>query len=205
MCAVRKSNRSLARIRSYTSNALGEEDFKIWEAARATSAATSFFSPLAIGEGAKKREYVDGALGFNNPAEEVWLEAKDIWRQRDSRLESALKCFVSIGTGNPGTSAVGDKPWSILNTLKNIATQTEDTEERFGKTHDDLCGADQRYYRFNVEQGLQNIGLEEYQRQGDIADATFKYLAGRQQTKNEFEWCAANLSRKECMTVEDFS
>ncbi|KMU75740.1 hypothetical protein CIHG_10262 [Coccidioides immitis H538.4] len=40
-----------------------------WEACRATSAASSFFSPIAIGP--YKEGFVDGATGANNPVVEV--------------------------------------------------------------------------------------------------------------------------------------
>lgn len=46
---------------------------KIWEAARATSAASSFFDDITIaGEG-----FVDGATGANNPIFKLWTEAAD--------------------------------------------------------------------------------------------------------------------------------
>lgn len=51
---------------------------KIWEAARATSAAPSFFGPIKI-EG---RKFGDGALNANNPVRQVWWEAKDLFRDR---------------------------------------------------------------------------------------------------------------------------
>lgn len=38
-------------------------DIKIWQAARATSAAPSYFSSIRVGD----RELVDGGLGANNP------------------------------------------------------------------------------------------------------------------------------------------
>jgi predicted acylesterase/phospholipase RssA len=47
---------------------------KIWEAYRATSAASSFFDPIAIGR--FQEEFVDGATGSNNPVGEVWNEAQ---------------------------------------------------------------------------------------------------------------------------------
>lgn len=182
-----------------------EEDVTIWQAARATSAATSFFDSITIGEGYAGREYVDGAMGVNNPLDEVWIEAQDIWTPDQSKLESMVKCVVSIGTGNPGTSPIGDKPWTIAETLKDIATQTEHTERVFAMKHQDLLNQERRYYRFNVDYGLQNVGLEEYKRQGDIIDATAKYLDDHQVIRNDLRDCAAILSRKECMLMEDFS
>ncbi|KAI9848905.1 MAG: hypothetical protein M1838_000346 [Thelocarpon superellum] len=206
VCAVRKGNTSLARFRSYESDALMDEGgVTIWQAARATSAATSFFDPITIGEGYAGREYVDGALGCNNPLDEVWTEAHDIWTEGQSRLEARLKCVVSIGTGNPGTSAVGDKPWSIVETLKGIATQTENTERLFAMSHPELLSPKRCYFRFNVEQGLQGVGLEEFKRQGDIFNATAKYLNDNQLLKIQFRECALILSHKECTFNEDFA
>ena len=42
-----------------------------------TSAATSFFGPIAIGP--SKEEFVDGALGANNPIYTLWTQAQDVW------------------------------------------------------------------------------------------------------------------------------
>lgn len=116
-----------------------------------------------------------------------------------------IKCIVLVGIGNPGTSVVGDKPWTIFETLKQIATQTENTERMFAMKHHDLLDGKRRYFRFNVEQGLQDVGLEEHERHGDIIDAAMAYLNNHQIIKNDFRYCALNLSRKECMLVEDFS
>jgi hypothetical protein len=151
------------------------------------------------------REYVDGALGFNNPLDQVWAEAQDIWSPDQGKLEPMIKCIVSIGTGNPGLSAVGYQPWSIVETLKQIVTQTENTEEVFAMHHRDLIDGGQRYFRFNVPYGLEKVGLEEYERQGEITDATIAYLNNHQTVKYQVRDCAQNLGHKKCMLVEDFS
>lgn len=52
-----------------------------------------------------------------------------------------------------------------------------------------------RYFRFNVEQGLQNIGLEEYKRQAEIEAVTISYLSSQMQ-KFKIRDCAQNLSAK---------
>jgi len=44
------------------------EGCKIWQAARATSAAPTFFKRIKIG---RKQEYIDGGMGCNNPSEVV--------------------------------------------------------------------------------------------------------------------------------------
>lgn len=46
---------------------------KIWEAARATSAASTFFEPISIGDHGER--FTDGALIHNNPVFQVYKEA----------------------------------------------------------------------------------------------------------------------------------
>ena len=68
----------MAHIRAYQSDrTLVEDRALIWEAARATSAAFGFFDPISTGK--YGQEYVDAGLGCNNPVQEVWMEAQDIW------------------------------------------------------------------------------------------------------------------------------
>ena len=173
----------------------------IWQAARATSAATSFFDPITIGSGYAGRRYVDGALGFNNPLDEVWVEAQDIWAPDDGRLEHLVECIVSIGTGKPGTLAIGGDLLTIGKTLKDIATQTESTERVFAMKHRELFDPEQRYFRFNVDQGLETMGLEEYQRQGEIYDATARYLNDHELVRRQIRTCAINMSQENCMPI----
>jgi predicted acylesterase/phospholipase RssA len=76
VCAVQGSNSDSVVIRSYK-NGMGEWDelypiCKIWEAARATSAASTFFDPIKIGH----QRYVDGALRHNNPIEKASEESR---------------------------------------------------------------------------------------------------------------------------------
>jgi predicted acylesterase/phospholipase RssA len=66
-------------------------EIKIWEAARATSAAPFFFPPfIRVGT-----EYVDGGLYANCPAEVALLEKDNIWAENNAPLD----VLVSIGTG----------------------------------------------------------------------------------------------------------
>ncbi|KAL8330853.1 hypothetical protein RB593_001686 [Gaeumannomyces tritici] len=163
----------------------------IWQACRATSAATTFFDPIAIGPYGE--EFVDGALGANNPVYEVWGQAVDMWGA--DTLERKLRCFVSIGTGVPGLKKVRDDLLGITATLSDLATETEKTARRF---HRDNFRLDDegRYYRFNVDRGLEEIGLEESKRKKEIATATRSYV----QTQTVFKQitaCAGILAGRE--------
>jgi hypothetical protein len=143
---------------------------KIWEAARATSAATTFFEPIKI----VNEEFVDGAFGANNPIDEIWTEAIDIWmKEPGDRLEDHISCFVSIGTGIPAFGEVGDSIPEMFKTLQSIATSCEAVAEKFRRQHRSLEG---RFFRFNVLRGLEGIGLEAANKHDLIVTATRQYL-----------------------------
>lgn len=76
VCATSKETSGTVCLTSYRTQR-GNNDLlnsvKIWEACRATSAATSFFDPIAIG---RYGEFVDGATGANNPIRELWIQAQ---------------------------------------------------------------------------------------------------------------------------------
>lgn len=65
----------------------------IWKAARATSAAPTFFKAMHIDQPSPGMDYVDGGLGHNNPSLLAREEAKRIWPASKSC------CLISIGTG----------------------------------------------------------------------------------------------------------
>ncbi|MBE3041170.1 patatin-like phospholipase family protein, partial [Candidatus Bathyarchaeota archaeon] len=71
VCAVSKDLNGIGRLRSYSYPWKRFLPCTICEAALATSAATGFFDAVQIGA----RRYADGALGANNPVEQVEGEA----------------------------------------------------------------------------------------------------------------------------------
>lgn len=84
-----------------------------------------------------------------------------------------------------------------------IATETENTERRFiarWARHFD----EKRYFRFNVEQGLQEIGLQEYKKKGAIEAATEGYLTHTAQ-KFRVRDCIQNMRLKQSVYLEDFA
>ncbi|MCJ1458938.1 hypothetical protein MMC28_009314 [Mycoblastus sanguinarius] len=86
-----------------------------------------------------------------------------------------IRCIVSIGIGEPTLSGFGKKFWEIAKTLKEIATETERTADAFQNRHFGLVQAN-RYYRFNVKHGLDNVGLEEWAQRDKIVAVKRHYL-----------------------------
>ena len=197
MCATSKQTGETVCLTSYKSPRGGNDllnSVKIWEACRATSAASSFFDPIAAGPYGE--EFVDGATGANNPVWEVWNQAQLMWGPEP--VESRIKCLVSIGTGVPSLKPFRDDVFHIGKSLLAIATETEQTAERFrrDKSHLDDSG---RYYRFNVDRGLEEIGLEESKKRKEIAAATRRYV-GSQGVFKQIQACADNMAGRECQS-----
>ncbi|KAF5618248.1 tetratricopeptide repeat domain protein [Fusarium sp. NRRL 25303] len=163
----------------------------IWQACRATSAATTFFDPIAIGP--YQEQFVDGALGANNPVYTLWTQAQDVWGE--DQLRSRLRCLVSIGTGVPALKPVRDDVLGIGATLTSLATETEKTAEQFCRDKSSLDD-EGRYYRFNVSRGLEDVGLAESKKQREIAAATGRYVAS-QDVFGQMKACANGLARRQ--------
>jgi Patatin-like phospholipase len=164
---------------------------KIWEAARATSAASSFFDPIKIGEFGE--EFVDGGTGANNPIHELWNEAKYVWP--DEPFEKNINRIVSIGMGVPSLQPFGSGLIEIGKTLLRIATETERTAESFHREHSKLDDGN-RYFRFNVFQGLEHIGLEDASQKNAIMAATRRYVES-QAVMKQMKLCAKGFAEVE--------
>jgi hypothetical protein len=175
------------RMRTYdtaTSNAFSA---RIWEAARATSAAPIFFKPITI----NGVIYGNGGTEWNNPTSEAIAEAYKIWPNRP------IGCLLSIGTGlekaiklsdgNESSSEIYGQLSHML-TLKTsfqleIANYCVASSISCEKIHRDISSqfpdritSYKNYFRLNVLQGISDVGLEEWKRVGDIIALTESYM-----------------------------
>ena len=170
VCAVRAEDPSAAAvIRSYRSCRPDNlyNKIMIWQAACATSAATTFFDPIEIMP--FRQKFIDGALGWNNPIELADVESRDLW-EKDDRI------IISLGTGSvPGQAWEGDI-LDLARQLARIVTQADMTNDRFRKAHPELVD-DDRLFRFTVTQGLGNIALDEHEAFNRIATYTDTYVS----------------------------
>ncbi|KAI8236273.1 Vegetative incompatibility protein HET-E-1 [Colletotrichum sp. SAR 10_99] len=86
VATVRADDEELLLLRSYVNKQqpdVHSAKFEMWEALRATSAASTYFKEYRRGN----EGYVDGAFKSNNPIFEVHHEAADLWPGRDMFLE----------------------------------------------------------------------------------------------------------------------
>jgi hypothetical protein len=122
---------------------------KIWQACLGTSAATTFFEPLTIGEDI----YFDGGLTYNNP----------------------VQLLLSLGTGissdkifNPNFAEVGKQ-------LADLAIETEKEADDFFGRDGAQAARSQRYFRFNAP-NIGDIALDETKELNTIKNAAEKFL-----------------------------
>lgn len=161
----------------------------ILQAARATSAAPTYFPEMEIDEDM----YVDGGIGYNNPSEEAIREARRIWPERQ------IGCLVSIGTGlmepisvatrkeqfAPLVGGVVQKMMpltaeklSVAEYCTRLATSCQVIHTHVVE-HASIEKKPQqraRYYRFNVTSGMAHIDLEEVNKINEISQMTDAYL-----------------------------
>lgn len=129
VCATSMQTADTVVLSSYHSSRRGSDLLDvttIWQAARATSAATTFFDPIEFGD----ERFVDGATGANNPLPQIWTEATDKWREGPQwQLHQNIHCIVSVGTGIPSLTPFKDDLIGMGETLLKLATETQKTAE----------------------------------------------------------------------------
>jgi hypothetical protein len=146
----------------------GFDGCTIWQVARATSAATTFFKSIKVGR--DEIEFVDAGFGYNNPCEVLIEEAQ----RQFPRLGKVR--VLSIGTGLGEVVSIDNTRLSILNALKKMATSSK----KVAASMDSRYGDSGQYSRFNVDQGLQDIRLSDWEKASKISAHTRNYLSENQ-------------------------
>lgn len=152
---------------------------RIWEVARATSAATTFFKPIRVGRDGV--EFVDAGFGYNNPCEVLIDEAR---RQFPSRPRLQI---LSIGTGLGGVVKLGKTRSDILSALKKMAS----TSQKVAARMDEHYGDSDQYFRLNVDRGLVDITLSDWEKSSKISAHTKNYI---QVNRRAFEKVTGHMS-----------
>jgi hypothetical protein len=144
----------LVPIRSYHSAdrsdpvTYARKKWKIWEAARAATAAPVYFRPLEL----NGRKFVDAGAGYNNPSAEVYHE---VTKNIPEYKGWPVACFISIGTGFgsrrpapgilertdsvfgglPKAKAVQDRASDLVQYLSQIASATHKVDQEMRRTY----------------------------------------------------------------------
>lgn len=152
----------------------GADKLKIWQVTRATSAAPFYFEMLVADVEKERIGFKDGGIRENNPSFAAYSEHGAM---HGNDHKPAL--LLSVGTGRPNTEADGFaavwpgplgkvrllQKWSDkFAVFKNVLIKYTEGEERH-KTLRTLAGGEHRWYkRLNVDQGLHDLKLDNWEK-----------------------------------------
>ncbi|KAI4130347.1 MAG: hypothetical protein LQ338_001782 [Usnochroma carphineum] len=167
----------------YPRNPNDTKEFDIWQVARATSAAPSYFKSTRLFE----YRYYDAAVNINNPSLEMYKEVSLL-----SKAHESIELLLSLGTGN----AKG-------NTTKAKHSLQKELSDISDLVHQKIKAAQKQdvftYYRWDVQDGLQGVRLDEWKpidsgeiTRARIERATNRYL-GSPQVQAQIRECAEIL------------
>ncbi len=185
-------------LRSYDSRREPPPEFdcRIWEAGRATCAIGLAFKPIQIGQSV----FHDDGAGTFNPAPHALDEAAvNEWPGRD------IGVFVSVGTGKrPRGSDQNNPMWydgflgDFADARRRLVAKIEGCEkihEYMQREHLLKRGVNaENYYRLNVEIGVGEFGMNEWNRLAEISISTKRYL-NRPPERTMVQSAAAKLAR----------
>ncbi|KAL2886164.1 Vegetative incompatibility protein HET-E-1 [Ceratocystis lukuohia] len=146
---------------------------KVWEVARATSAAVNFFDSIKLGRDGI--EFVDASYGYSNPSEVLIEEAKKQFPDREMVV-------LSLGTGLGDVVEISDSKDSVITALLKMATTSKHTDLRLRNAY----GNTGVYHRFNVENGLRDTTILDCHNMSKISAHTINYLNENAQAVKRF-------------------
>ena len=187
-----------AMLRSYDSRRepAVEPDCKIWQAGRATCAIGLAFKPIQIGQ---SMFHDDGAGNFNPSITALDEAVVNEWPGRE------VGVFISVGTGKrPKGSDANSSLWyegflgEFAEARRKLIAKIEGCErihEQMVKEHLTKRGVNiENYYRWNVEVGVGEFGMNEWNRLSDISTNTRAYL-GREEERKMLHGASAKLGK----------
>ncbi|TGO16416.1 hypothetical protein BTUL_0028g00160 [Botrytis tulipae] len=186
VCATRNKTFNYELIRNYTSGKPDQVDYDctIWEAGSATAAAPMLFGPVTFQKSTAK--FSDGGTTINCPLPEVVNEARRLWNSPQ------FACIVSLGTGWPANTMVKSGLLSFLGQTVKVLTDAQKKYEAWVRGNRDDLNIKERYFRFNVEQGMDQLKLDEWAETEEMTALTDSYL-GQDKQMNEVEHCVKLL------------
>ncbi|KAF8534124.1 acyl transferase/acyl hydrolase/lysophospholipase, partial [Trichophaea hybrida] len=171
VCATRAASSDSEMLRNYETTAIEQHDFlcTIIEAGMATAATPLLFPPVKLQQSGAV--FVDGSLRRNSPIEEVINESDRIWPG------PTIGCVISIGTGRSAQTAIDGSLSKLPGACIKAALGAQNKAEEFikSRTGRELYESS-KYFRFNVEEGLQHLKLDECRNFELIDASTVRYL-----------------------------
>jgi len=143
----------------------------IVEALCSTMATPPPFPAVNVGPRLRERSFVGGALGANNPTKELLKEAQAIFG-KDRRIAQ----IISLGSGLPRVISLEDgaSQKTMSQFLRRIIADCEVVAADLSTRLFDV-GA---YLRLNVDRGMDDIEIGDWNRLASIESHTWAYVEG---------------------------
>ncbi|CAE7052049.1 unnamed protein product, partial [Rhizoctonia solani] len=164
-------------FRSYHTTSNPSPECAMWQALYATMAHPDLFKGIEIVDCSVPQSFVGGELGCSNPLGHVLTEIKQVFSDRQ------VACIISIGAGHvrtiqvPRLSSCGPffrvQDARFIEVVKAIATDSERAAEDMAGRFRDTSGV---YFRFNVDQGMQDMKHGGWERLNEVMEHTKLYL-----------------------------
>ncbi|CUA77372.1 Kinesin light chain [Rhizoctonia solani] len=158
-------------FRSYPVTTNSGPNCTIREALRATLAHPDLFEGTEITYHSVSQSFVGGDIGCSNPLAHVLTEVERVWPTRK------VTSIISLGAGHARTIQML-KPSSWQRTqdvivMKDMATDSERVAEEMSVRFQGTSGV---YFRFNVDQGVQDMEHGSWERLGEAMQHAKGYL-----------------------------
>ncbi|CUA77838.1 Nephrocystin-3 [Xenopus laevis] [Rhizoctonia solani] len=165
-------NASLPTLfRSYPAAVNPGPDCTVREALHATIAHPDLFKSITILDSSIPQSFVGGELGCSNPIAHLLSELNRIYPGRQ------IASIISIGAGHARTIQVPDPSrWrrtQDMMVMKDMATDSERVAEDMAARFEGTSGV---YFRFNVDQGMQDMKHGSWERLEEAMQHTKAYL-----------------------------
>jgi hypothetical protein len=151
---------------------------KIWEIARATSAAYSYFESIKCGR--DNIEFMDAGFGHNNPCDELVKEAKLLFPGRP------IGCILSIGTGLD-RAVKASSTVSVAKALVKMATSSKNVHRQMQASE-----YKDQYYRLEEDVAASDIQMDDFRQIGKLAGLTMNYLK-QDETETQINSCVRDI------------
>ncbi|CAE6541991.1 unnamed protein product [Rhizoctonia solani] len=158
-------------FRSYVVTTNPGPNCTIREALHATMAQPELFKSIDIIDSSVLQSFVGGELGCSNPLMHVLIEVNRLYPGRQ------VASIISIGAGHTRTIQVpSPSRWSRTQdviVMKDMATDSERVAEEMAVRFQDTNNV---YFRFNVDQGMQDMKDGSWERLGEATQHAKAYL-----------------------------
>ncbi|KAG8762001.1 hypothetical protein FRC11_011755 [Ceratobasidium sp. 423] len=160
-------------FRSYEATANPGPACSIWQALYATMAHPDLFKSIDISDSSVVQSFIGGEIGCSNPLAHVLSEVNRMYP------DHRIACIISVGAGHARTIQVPNPNWwQLFRTqdvvaMKQMATDSERVAEDMAARFQGTSGV---YFRFNVDQGMQDMKDGSWERLGEVTQHTQAYL-----------------------------